>query len=404
MSNTILTPTMVTREALRVLHSKLSFIGSINRTYDDSYANTGAKIGTDLKIRMPNQYTVRSGAVMAAQDTTEVSQTLTMATQKGVDVNFTSAELTLSLDDFSKRILQPAMAVLASSVEADALSMVKDVYNQVNNVGSAGTFGKLLSARKLLVDNLTPVGDLSIQLGTQDNVDIVTDVKGLFQDGATLAKQYREGYLGRTAGFDFYESTLLTPFTPGSEVAATSSTISINGANQVSTNVTDTTCALTVTNGSSKTLKKGDIVTLVGCNRVHPETKADTGQLQQFVVTADVATSGTSMTVSPGIVITGAYQNVTAAPTTANAIKKIGTASTAYGMSLAYHRDAFAFVSADLIIDPSMGWASRQVMDGISMRVWKQADITNDKVPCRIDVLYGFKTIRPQIAARIANN
>lgn len=404
MANSILTPTAVTREALRVLHSKLSFIGSINRTYDDSFANSGAKIGDTLKIRLPNQYTVRTGATMTAQDTTETSVSLQMATQKGVDVNFTSAELTLSMDDFSKRVLNPAMTVLASAIEADALLMAKDVYNQVNNVGSAGTFAKLLSARKLMVDNLTPIGDLSIQLNTQDNVDIITDVKGLFQDSATLAKQYREGYLGRTAGFDFYESTLLLPFTPGSEVAASSSTISINGAGQVSTSVTDVTCALTVTNGSSKTLKKGDIVTLVGCNRVHPETKADTGQLQQFTVTADVATSGTSMIVSPGIVITGAYQNVTAAPTTANAIKKIGTASTAYGLSLAYHRDAFAFVSADLLIDPSMGWCSRQVMDGISMRVWKQGDIVNDKVPCRIDVLYGYKTIRPQIAARIANN
>lgn len=404
MANSILTPTAVTREALRILHSKLSFIGSINRTYDDSYANSGAKIGSDLKIRLPNQYTVRSGAVMAAQDTTETSTTISMATQKGVDVNFTSAELTLNLDDFGKRILAPAMTVLASAIEADALSMALNVYNQVNNVGSAGTFGKLLSARKLLVDNLTPIGDLSVQLCTQDNVDIVTDVKGLFQDSATLAKQYREGYLGRTAGFDFYESTLLLPFTGGSEVAAASSTISINGANQVSTNVTDLTCALTITNGSSKTLKKGDIITLVGSNRVHPETKVDTGQLQQFTIVADVGTAGTSMTVSPGIVISGAYQNVTAAPTTATAIKKIGTASTAYGLSLAYHRDAFAFVSADLIIDPSMGWASRQVQDGISMRVWKQADITNDKVPCRIDVLYGYKAIRPQIACRIANN
>lgn len=404
MANSILTPTAVTREALRVLHSKLSFIGSINRQYDDSFANSGAKIGSALKIRLPNQFTVRSGATMTTQDVTETSTTLNVTTQKGVDVNFTSVDLTLSMDDFSKRILSPAMAVLASNIEADALLMAKDVYNQVNNVGSAGTFGKLLSARKLLVDNLAPMDGLAVQLNTQDNVDIVTDVKGLFQDSATLAKQYREGYLGRTAGFDFYENTLLLPFTPGSEVAAASSTISINGSNQVSTNAYDLTCALTVTNGSSKTLKAGDIVTLVGVNRVHPETKADTGQLQQFVVTADVATSGTSMTVSPGIVISGPFQNVTAAPTTANAIKKIGTASTAYGLSLAYHKDSFTFATADLIIDPSMGWASRQVMDGISMRVWKQADITNDKVPCRIDVLYGYKTIRPQTACRIANN
>lgn len=404
MANSLLTPTAVTREALRVLHAKLSFIGSINRSYDDSYANSGAKIGDTLKIRLPNRYTVRTGEVMTAQDTTETSTSLQVSTVKGVDMNFSTVELTLSMDDFSKRVIQPAISVLAASIEADALNMALDVWNQVNNVGSAGTFNTVLKARKILVDNLTPLDGLSCVLNTQDNVDIVTDVKGLFQDSATLAKQYREGYLGRTGGFDFFENTLLQPFTGGSEVAASSSTISINGANQVSTNATDATVTLTVTNGSSKTLKKGDIITLVGCNRVHPETKADTGQLHQFVVTADLASSGTALTIAPGIVISGPFQNVTAAPTTAQAIKKIGTASTAYGLSLCHHKDAFTFATADLIIDPSMGWASRQVMDGISMRIWKQADIVNNKIPARVDVLYGYKTIRPQLACRLANN
>lgn len=407
MANTLLTPTAVTREALRVLHAKLNFIGSINRTYDDSFANKGAQIGDTLKIRLPNQYTVRSGEIMAAQDTIATSVTLPLQTIKGVDVNFSTTELTLTLNDFSREVLNPAMAVLAANIEADALSMFKDVYNQTTNVGFAATLSQLLNARKKLVDNLTPMDGLSVQLNTQDNADIVTDVKGLFQDSATLAKQYREGFLGRTAGFDFFENTLLTPFTGGSEVAAASSTISINGSNQINsaTSITATvSITLTVTNGSSKTLKKGDIVTLVGCNRVHPETKADTGALQQFTVVSDVATSDTSMIVSPGIVISGPFQNVTAAPTTANAIKKIGVASTAYGVSLAYHKDAFAFVTADLIMDPSMGWASRQVMDGISMRIWKQGDIINNKIPCRMDVAYGFKTIRAQLACRMANN
>lgn len=344
---------------------------------------------------------------MTAQDTINTSTTLSVTTVKGVDLNFSTVELTMSLNDFSRDVLEPAMTVLAANIEADALSMVKDVYNQTNNVGSAATLSQLLNARKKLVDNLSPMDGLSIQLNTQDNADIVTDVKGLFQDSATLAKQYREGFLGRTAGFDFYENTLLTPFTGGSEVASASSTISINGSNQFNTATSATatvSITLTVTNGSSKTLKKGDIVTLVGCNRVHPETKADTGALQQFTVVSDVATSDTSMIVSPGIVISGPFQNVTAAPTTANAIKKIGVASTAYGLSLAYHKNAFTFATADLIMDPSMGWAARRVQDGISMRIWKQGDIINNKIPCRVDVLYGFKTLRPQLACRLANN
>jgi hypothetical protein len=132
----------VTREALRILHQKLNFVGSIVREYDDSFAKSGAKIGDSLKIRLPNQYTVRSGATLSAQDTTESSTTLQVATQKGVDLNFTSVDLTLSLDDFSKRILDPAMSVLAANVEADAMNMYKDVYQSVWNGGSAATYNK----------------------------------------------------------------------------------------------------------------------------------------------------------------------------------------------------------------------------------------------------------------------
>src|SRR6478735_9920672 len=145
MSNSLLTPTAVTREALRILHQKLNFVGNITRDYDDSFANSGAKIGDSLKIRVPNQYTVRSGAVLAAQDTSESSVTLQVATQKGVDLNFSSAELTLSLDDFSSRILDPAMSVLAANIEADAMSMYKDVANQV---GGTTNFAKVMLARK----------------------------------------------------------------------------------------------------------------------------------------------------------------------------------------------------------------------------------------------------------------
>ena len=181
MPNTILTPTQVTRKALMILHQKLNFIGSINRQYDDSFAKSGAKIGDSLKIRLPNQYTVRSGATLSAQDTGEASVTLQVATQKGVDVNFSSAELTLSLDDFSERILEPAMSVLAANVEADAMNMYKDVYNQTNNQGSAASFAKILAGRKNLVDNLAPLSDRTANLNTQDNVDLVDALKGLFR-------------------------------------------------------------------------------------------------------------------------------------------------------------------------------------------------------------------------------
>src|ERR1041384_5007677 len=159
MANTLLTPTAVTREALRVLHQKLTFIGSINRQYDDSFAKEGAKIGDTLKIRLPNQYTVTTGATLTTQDTSESSVSLQIATQKHVGMNFTTAELALSMDDFSKRIIEPAMAVLAANVEADALgTMRKDVYQQANNTAAAITFPNVLAGRRKLNDALAPPG------------------------------------------------------------------------------------------------------------------------------------------------------------------------------------------------------------------------------------------------------
>lgn len=395
MANSILTPTAVTREALRVLHQKLNFIGRVNRDYDDSFAKTGAKIGSSLKIRLPNQYTVRTGASLTAQDTTETSTTLTVSTQKGVDLNFTSQDLTLSLDDFSKRILQPAMAVLAANIESDAMSMFLDVYNNVNNIGSAITFNKVLTGRKVLNDNLAPMDNSRTAiLNTQDNVDLVDALKGLFQSSDQIEEQYLEGAMGQTAGFKFYENTLVPTLTTGTD--ASSCTVSTAG---------QTGSAITIVNGSSKTFAVGDIVTFAGCNRVHPETKADTGVLHPFVVTSAVTAGGTTLNISPAIVTSGATQNCTGSPTGGgSAVTKVGGASAVYKPSVVFHKDAFTFATADLVMPQGVDFSAREVMDGISMRIVRAYDINNDKFPCRLDVLYGYKTIRPQLACRILSN
>jgi hypothetical protein len=398
MANDILTPTAVTRKALQVLHQKLNFIGSINRQYDDSFAKTGAKIGDSLKIRLPNEYLVSDGATLVTQDTGELSTTLTVSSQKHVGMNFTSAELTMKLDDFSERIIEPAMAVLAARMESDALSMALDVYNAVNNVGSAITLNKALAARKLLVDNLAPGDKRTLILNTQDNLDLVDGLKGLFQDSSEISKQYREGLVGRTAGFGtIYENTLLANQTTGTALAAT--TYTVNGA--VTANGS---AAVTVAVGAT-TFKRGDVFTVVGCNRVHPETKADTGVLQQFVVTADYAGGAGSLAFAPAIYTTTGRQNVTAAgmPNGA-AITKVGGASAVYKPSLAFHKDAFTFATADLLMPEGVDWSAREVYDGISMRIVRQYAINSDTLPCRIDVLYGYKTIRAQLAARILSN
>ena len=395
MANTFATPTWVVRESLRILHQKLNFIGRINRQYDDQYVVKGAKAGQSVTLKLPNQFTVRTGAVMAVQDVTVQTLTLPLATQKGVDLNATSVDFTMNLsqEDWRRDVIEPAMAVLAANVEADALSMLKDVYNQVNNIGAALTLNKLLTGRKQLNDNLAPMdASRTALLCTQDNVDLIDQVKALFQDSAAIREQYKEGMMGRTAGFDFFENTLLNKFTSGSDASA----YQVNGAGQ--------TGAAIAVNVGAGTFKKGDIITFAGCNRVHPETKVDTGALQTFVITADYAGGAGNIAISPSIVTAGATQNVTASPTNGGAVTKQGGASAVYGQSILFHKDAFAFVTADLYLPKNQPVAVREVYDGISMRLWQGADITNDKHPLRIDVLYGYKTIRPQLASRSANN
>lgn len=393
MPNALLTPTMVTREALRILHQKLNFVGNITRDYDDSYAKSGAKIGDSLKIRLPNQYTVRTGATLSAQDTTETSVTLQVATQKGVDLNFTSVDLTMSLDDFSKRILDPAMAVLAANIESHVLSNVyKDVYQSVWNGGSAATYNKALDCRVKLQNALTPANDRTMLLDPLAMADVIKDTKTLFQDDASISKQYKEGMVGRAAGFDWGENTLMPSHTRGDAASYVCNT---------STGITSGSATLTLSGGTG-TIKAGDVFTIVGVNEVHPETKVDTGRLQQFVATAD---GTTSVTVSPTPVTSGATQNVVI--NSAGASKNVvvaGTASTAVQTGLAFQKGAFAFATADLVMPSGVDFAKRDVLDGISMRIVRQYDINNDKFPCRLDVLYGFKTLRAQLATRYHNN
>jgi hypothetical protein len=396
MSNSILTPTAVTREALRILHQKLNFVGSINRQYDDSFAKSGAKIGTSLKIREPNQFSVRTGKTLDAQDISEASQTLTVATQKGVDVNFSSAELTMELDDFGKRILDPMMSVLASNIEADAMSMKNDVYNALHDNGNAITYADVLDGRVLLQRGLASTGNRTANMNSVDMADLVKDTKTLFNHTGEIGKQYKEGYMGRAAGFDFMENTLWAGFTRG---GADSSYVC-----NTSSGITSGTATIAVTTGSG-TFVVGDIITVDGVYSVHPESKASTGVLQPFVVTTASAGGSVTLDVSPTPITSGAKQNVTIVSAGASkAVTVSGAADAVYTTSLLYQEDAFTFVTADLDMPKGVDFARREVLDGISMRIVRAYDINNDNFPCRIDVLYGYKTLRPQWATRLHFN
>lgn len=403
MASSYLTPSAITKRALAVLHQKCSFINSINHQYDDSFAVSGAKIGEQLKIRLPNKYLTRRGAVMQTQDVAEQSVTMAVSTMAGVDMAFSNQDLTMTIDNFQERFIEPAMSSLSASIESEAVNaMLLSVYQYSGTVNSAVTTAGVLGGKKNLTDALAPTNKRTLLVNTQAEVDAIEAMKTLFQPSPELAEQMREGAMGRAQGFNWNSTTHLTTFATGTEVASavtgsgSSSTITISGPGQ-------TGAAITVTNGSSRTLKKGDIILLPGVNRVHPETKVDTGVLHPFVVTADVATSGTTINISPSITTSGALQNVTASPTDAAKIGKIGTASTPYGVSLGYQKDAFSIVFADLEMPDMGGFKAREKMDNISMRILRGFDIKNNETLARIDVLYGFLAVRPVLATRLHN-
>lgn len=402
MANTLLTIDMVTLESLRVLHGNLAFVKKVNKGYDDQFAREGAKIGDTLRIRKPPKYTVRTGRVMQAQNATETYVSLPVTNQKGVDLDFTSAEFTLSIDNFSTRFLRPGMAVLASTIDFDALSMSLDVYNSVGTPGTTpATFQVWADAGAKLDDSLAPRdADRTAILNPAAMARTVDGLKGLFQAGDAIADQYRSGVMARALDFAWAIDQNVRNLTTGTH----SGTCSVTGTTATGA----TTLAIDWTGGTpTDTLTEGEVFTIGSVFSVNAETKQTLTNLQQFVVTA--TTTGASsqaltLPISPTIYssASGGLQNVSALPADNASITFFGTTSaTVYPQNLTFHKDAFTFATADLKMPRNQEMAARKVMDGISMRIWEGADIVNDAFPVRSDVLYGYVSTYPELACRV---
>jgi hypothetical protein len=370
----------------------------VNRQYDDSFANSGAKIGSTLRIRVPVQYTVSTTPALSLQNTVETFVSLPIANQYHVDFSFSSAELTLSIDEFTARYIEPAIAVLAAQIESTFVQqMWPTVYNLVGTAGSPQVFKTVLQSRKLLLDNLTPQSkQWLLRINTQDNVDLVDSLKGLFQSSQQISRQYLDGVMGLAGGFEWAENTHLTTTTRGAGNTAYTTAIV---ANQ------NTGTSLVVAAGAGAA-NAGDVFTIGGVFRCHPETKVSSGVLQQFVVAGAYAGGAGTMTISPGIngLAGSPQQNVVTVANGSAPITWSGTVSTASGLSLAFHPDAFTFATADLVMPGGVDMASRVVKDGISMRAVRQYSISDDTFPIRIDVLWGAAALRPQLACRLVAN
>lgn len=403
MANTLLTINMITREAVRLWKNTNAFLQNIDTQYDSSFANTGAKIGTSLRVRLPNDYTVRTGAAAQVQDTAEPSTTLVMATQKGVDVSFSSVDRTMSLDDYSKRVLAPAVNNLAGSVAADVMSGSEGgVCNFVQNY-SAGmlspTATTFLNAGAELDNNSAPTGNRKIVNSPYTEARSLASLAGLFNPVKEISSQYRTGMMQQALGFDWMKDQTVLQHTSGTATLAGSETV--NGASQNGTTLTVT--ALT------NNFAKGDIITIEGVYAVNRITKTSTGSLRQFVVLAAAASGSTSLSIYPAIVPPTAggdavqYQTVTASPANGAKIYNVVGASITYRKNIAFAPEAVTMATADLELPKGVHEAAREAFDGISMRMVTAYNVTTDQFITRLDILYGYLWVRPEWAVVVAD-
>ncbi len=400
MANSILTIDMITRKALEILENNLVLTRNVNRQYDDSFAVEGAKIGSTLRIRLPDRALVTDGAALQAQDDNEQFTTLTVASQKHIGVNFTSAELTMQLDDFAERVLKPRISQLASSIDADVANAYKGIGNTVGTPGSTpSTSLVLLQAQQKLNENAAVMSPRYATVNPAANAGLVEGMKGLFNPTDTISKQFKNGMMGMNVlGFEEVNmSQSIKQFTTGSRTATggtLSAAVTSEGA---------TTIAITGA-GANATVKQGDVFTVADCFAVNPQTRESTGSLFQFVAAADVTLNGSgagNITVAAMYSANHALATVDVLPQSGKAVVFVGAASTQYPQNLVYHKDAITFATADLLLPQGVDMAARAVHNGISLRVVRQYDINNDRMPCRIDVLYGYSVIRPQMAVRL---
>lgn len=397
MSNSLLTIDMITRKSLEILENNLVITRNVNRQYDDSFAVEGAKIGSTLRIRLPDRALVTDGAALQVQDDNEQFTTLTVSSQKHIGINFTSAELTMQLDDFAERVLKPRISQLASTVDADVANAYKLVGNSVGTPGSApSTALVLLQAQQKLNENAATMSPRYATVNPAANAALVNGLSGFFNPTDVISRQFKNGMMGeQVLGYEEVNmSQSIKVHTCGTRAATgtvTAAAVTGEGA---------TTITLTV--GSGETINPGDVFTVADCFAANPQTRESTGSLFQFVAIASSTTTTTAtVTVAPMYSTSNALCTMVSLPASGKAVVFVGAAGGSFPQNLVYHKDAIAFATADLLLPQGVDMASRAVHNGISLRIVRQYDINNDRMPCRVDVLYGFNTIRPQMACRI---
>ena len=395
---------MITREALRVLENNLTMAKQINRQYDSKFGVSGAKIGTVLNVRKPPRYVGRTGQPIGIEDSIETSVPVTLDTQFGVDIQFSSAELGLSIDDFSDRFLKPAAATIANKIDYDCCGLYKSVPNVVGAINTVpADLDVYLSAGVALDENMAPRdGSRAVVISPKMQATLVFALKGLFQSSDRIADQYEQGTMGLTAGFKFSMDQNVRSHTAGPLGGAPT----VSGGSQTGSSLL--TAGWTAAAGAR--LKKGDTFTIVGVYAVNGQNRQTSTTLRTFTVTSDFSSDASgngSVSIYPPIYgpATPAQQTVSALPAGGASLTiTSGTANqVTNAVGLAFHKDAFTLAMADLPLPGGVDMAAR-VSDnqlGVSLRAVRQYNISTDMFPMRLECLYGVAPLYPELACRI---
>lgn len=398
MSNVLVTSSIVAKETLAVLENMLSFSTMVNRDWEDEFKTNMARgyaPGATINIKKPPRYTYRAGRVAVPQATVETTVPLTLS-QGGVDLNFTSFERTLSLTKLSEKI-NSAIAPVVNEIDRQGLELAR--LTAFNTIGTPGT---LPTTQALALAAMTGVGQRLDEMGAPRdrrrglvmnpalNASMVQGLAGLFNNSDVLSKQYGSGVMVDSLGLSVGMDQNVGVHTNGTAVVGTNT---VNGANQTGSTIT--------VNALNGTITRGTKITFANVFAVNPQSRASTGSLAQFVVTADVANGATSLPISPAITPAGAFQNVTASPANGATITIFGTASGSYNTSVGFHKDAFTLAMVPMYAPPDgkgVVSVSQQTYRGFTVKVTEGYDIINDNTIMRIDVLFGWAATYPELA------
>lgn len=393
MSNSTLTPSLISKETLVMLENNLVAAGKVNRKFEDQFV----KIGNTLTVRKPNRFKVVSGPGLQVQDVVEPSVAITISNQKHVDFQFSSQELTLVIEEFSERYLKPAASELASQLDYDVISNYNQLFNVVGTPGTIpAAFASLAAVGQRMDEGAVPQEDRTLILNPAAYWSLANGLIGLYVQ--SVSEPALKGFLAKIANFEIYMDQNIQSQTVGNYTG----TPVVSGAGQTGSSLVTSGWGASI----NPLLNVGDVFSVAGVHAINPKSRQSTGSLQQFVVTAVAASNGSgvsTISIYPPITTTGAYQTVDASPANNAAISVVGTSGTAYAQNVGFVKDTFGLVTVPLELPDGVDFKAREQYKGVSIRILRAYDVNSDVTPCRVDTLYGTATYYQELGVRLTN-